>query len=610
MMNLQTVSSAITKLLSLRVSLCVAGDFNGDLYGFLRHVQGGVTNFCVLLNRVGCTASDPWGYADCGFNVLFDDAAPQGDIHTYETITNPPAGTLLTGVWQPDGRDVDPSLVLDTTPRTTCLSSFTNSDPSGDWTLFLADMSNGGTNMLVSWGLLFTGPAGPPITWPTPANIVYGTALGAGQLNATSSVPGIFTYNPPAGTVLNAGSQVLSVTFNPTDTNNYAPVTANVALVVLPKTLTISAANASKLYGQALNLGRAASTPSGRLGGGTVTRVALNLGTTAFTTSGLVNGDTVTAVTLTSPGAAATATVAGSPYAITPSAAVGTGLGNYSISYQPGSLSVNPAGLSITAGPRSKTYGRALNLGRTASTPSGRLDGGTVTRVALNLGTTAFTTSGLLNGDTVTAVTLTSPGAAATATVAGSPYAITPSAAVGTGLGNYNISYQPGSLSVNPAGLTITANARSKTYGQGLNLGTTAFTTSGLLNSDTVTAVMLTSPGAPALAVPGDYPIVPSAAVGTGLANYDISYQDGSLSVLPAKNTVAITHIATSTTVVFAGVPGANYIAQCAPTPAGPWTNLSNAVQAAANGFIQFTDTTSPVPPTRFYRMQCVSGPD
>ncbi len=72
---------------------------------------------------------------------------------------------------------------------------------------------------------------------------------------------------------------------------------------------------------------------------------------------------------------------------------------------------------------------------------------------------TEFTTSGLVNSDTVTSVTLTSPGAAATAAVAGSPYSIIPSAAVGTGLGNYNISYVDGSLTVNKAALTVTANS-------------------------------------------------------------------------------------------------------------------------------------------------------
>ena len=46
----------------------------------------------------------------------------------------------------------------------------------------------------------------------------------------------------------------------------------------------------------------------------------------------LVNGDTVASVTLTSAGAAATATVTGSPYLIAPSGDR-SGLGNYTISY-------------------------------------------------------------------------------------------------------------------------------------------------------------------------------------------------------------------------------------------------------------------------------------
>ena len=58
---------------------------------------------------------------------------------------------------------------------------------------------------------------------------------------------------------------------------------------------------------------------------------------TEFTTSGLVNGDTIASVTLASDGAAATAHVSGSPYAITASDAVagtGTELTDYAISYQ------------------------------------------------------------------------------------------------------------------------------------------------------------------------------------------------------------------------------------------------------------------------------------
>src|SRR5262249_15561985 len=144
---------------------------------------------------------------------------------------------------------------------------------------------------------------------------------------------------------------------------------------------------------------------------------------TEFTTSGLVNGDTVTSVSLTSAGAPATATVAGSPYPIVPSAAVGTGLSNYTISYVNGALTLGAQTLTLTAAHQSKAYGSASTFAGTEST-----------------------VSGLNSGDSVSSVTLTSAGAPATATVAGSPYSIVASAAVGTGLGNYTISYVNGSL--------------------------------------------------------------------------------------------------------------------------------------------------------------------
>jgi len=58
----------------------------------------------------------------------------------------------------------------------------------------------------------------PLITWPAPPAINYGTALSSVQLDATANVPGTFAYSPSAGTVLDVGSQTLSVTFTPTDT--------------------------------------------------------------------------------------------------------------------------------------------------------------------------------------------------------------------------------------------------------------------------------------------------------------------------------------------------------------------------------------------------------
>ena len=76
----------------------------------------------------------------------------------------------------------------------------------------------------------------PTLTWPAPAPIDDGTALGP-ELNATASfagstVPGTFVYTPPAGTVLPPGTHRLSVTFTPADTSTYFPAKKSVMITV------------------------------------------------------------------------------------------------------------------------------------------------------------------------------------------------------------------------------------------------------------------------------------------------------------------------------------------------------------------------------------------
>jgi len=77
-----------------------------------------------------------------------------------------------------------------------------------------------------------TGKKTLTITWPTPAAIVYGTALSATQLDATASVAGTFTYSPAIGFVPSAGTQTLSVNFTPSDTADYTSAQSTVSLVV------------------------------------------------------------------------------------------------------------------------------------------------------------------------------------------------------------------------------------------------------------------------------------------------------------------------------------------------------------------------------------------
>jgi hypothetical protein len=83
--------------------------------------------------------------------------------------------------------------------------------------------------------------ATPTITWvPNPSTIVYGTALGSGQLDATSTVPGTFAYTPAAGAVPSAGQQTLSAVFTPSNTTNYQPTTLMRTITVTQATPVLS----------------------------------------------------------------------------------------------------------------------------------------------------------------------------------------------------------------------------------------------------------------------------------------------------------------------------------------------------------------------------------
>ncbi|XQA61879.1 MBG domain-containing protein [Xanthomonas sacchari] len=97
----------------------------------------------------------------------------------------------------------------------------------------------------------------------------------------------------------------------------------------------------------------------------------------------------------------------------------------------------------------------------------------------------------------------------------------------------YDIGYVvSGGIAITPATLTVTATSGSKTYGSTLNLS--GYRVSGLIGSDSVSAVALSSAGAGSGAAVGNYAVTASGATGAGLSNYVINYVDGSLRVDPA----------------------------------------------------------------------------
>ena len=481
--DVRSIPSAIGNIGCVSVRLKLTGEFNGDMYVYLRHASG----LTMLLNRAGKTAINPAGYADSGFNVTFQNGAANGDIHTYQSVIAPSAGSPLTGIWEPDGRTADPTNVTDLSARTTSLTNFVGLNAAGEWTLYLVDADSGGTNMLTQWGLDITGAASPTLTWTAPADIVYGTALSGSQLNASAvyngtNVTGTFSYTPSAGTTLNAGMvQTLAVTFTPNDTNGFLPVTTSVSLNVTPAPLTITANSRSNVYGATLPVFTASY-------------------------SGFVNEDT--ASSLTTPPALGTAATASSPtgsYVITASGAADA---NYAISYVSGTLDVTPAALTITANSASKVYGAVLPV---------------------------FTASysGFVNGDTASSPAIQP--VLASIGMASSPAGTYPITAGGAADANYNISYVSGTLTIQTATITVAANNQSKAYGAALPNFTATY--SGFVSGDTTnsfTSFASVSTTALPTSDVGTYPITAS---GASSANYAFSYVSGSLTVTQSLST-------------------------------------------------------------------------
>ena len=187
---------------------------------------------------------------------------------------------------------------------------------------------------------------------------------------------------------------------------------------------------------------------------------------------------------------------------------------NYTISYTGNNLTITPYLLTVTANAQSKIYG--------AADPA-----------------LTYSNGALQNGDT-NAVFTGSLVRVAGETVAGGPYAIN-QGTLSAGA-NYTISYIGNNLTINPATLTITADNIHKIFGTTYTFLGTEFTAAGLANGDTVTSATLVSAGAPAAATtPGSpYAIIVSAAVGSGLANYNLVYDNGVMFVVTPVTTPVI----------------------------------------------------------------------
>jgi hypothetical protein len=253
----------------------------------------------------------------------------------------------------------------------------------------------------------------------------------------------------------------------------------------------------------------------------------------AGTLTGVVSSDTASLVV--TQGASFSQANVGNNLTVTAAYAIsGSAAGNYTLT-QPSELTANitpaPLGIAVAA-----TYS-----GSTTITP------------------TSYTVTGLVNGETITGI---SSATVSNANIAanGSNYVTAISTSGGTAsISNYAVasgySATAGSTqntaTIAAKALTITADdVTAPVYGTAYSLGTTQFTASGLVGNDAVNTTTLSYGSGTSIAATtnaGTYSasIIPSAAVGTGLANYTISYVAGNLTV--GKATLNITPIAVDT---------------------------------------------------------------
>ncbi|MBU9888391.1 MAG: hypothetical protein KTQ49_00795, partial [Candidatus Omnitrophica bacterium] len=256
-------------------------------------------------------------------------------------------------------------------------------------------------------------------TWyVTPVEVTAdATDIPGAGVNATSEVNGT-TWDPTNPlTVTALGNH--SVTFEVADYAGNVGTTETPVDFTIKKIVTITAQDQTLTYGTALD-------------------------GTKFTVTPLEPGDTVSDVALTTNATLSTSgnynvNAPGTPWTITayPSGTVDTS--KYELAYVDGDLTVNPKALKITANADSKTYDAVAYSGGNGVAYSGFVTGEDESVLGGTLG---------YSGDSQGAKNVGS-------------YTITPE---GLTSDNYDITFVDGTLTIGQKGLTITANADSKTY--------------------------------------------------------------------------------------------------------------------------------------------------
>jgi hypothetical protein len=373
----------------------------------------------------------------------------------------------------------DTSASLTTQP--TCVTSASAASPVGTYGTSCSGAADPNYSITYVAGSVTVSPA-PVVITASSAYMVYGSGVPA----VTPSVSGL--QNGEGASVLGAGLQCTTTATSSSAVGNYPAVCSGAAdpnydvtyvggtVSVTPAAVTITASSGSMTYGE----NAPAVTPS---------------------VVGLQNGEEASVLAGLSCSTDASAT---SPVGTYDSSCSGATEANYTISYVDGSVTISPAPLTLTASSGSMTYGGTPPV----ITPSA---------------------DGLQNGETVSVL-----GAGldcGTDAVSSSPVGNYASVCAGESDPNYLITSVDGSVTVNPAPLTVTASSAPSTYGSTPPAITPSY--NGFVNGDDTSS--LTTPATCSTTATSSSPVgtYDSSCSGAVDANYTISYVDGAVVIGP-----------------------------------------------------------------------------
>ncbi|WP_161853835.1 MBG domain-containing protein [Bradyrhizobium sp. CCBAU 051011] len=320
---------------------------------------------------------------------------------------------------------------------------------------------------------------------PANASRVYGDANPAFtytyyglHTGDTSAILSGLSLSTAATTTSNVGSYAITAGGSVVSTAGqaYRLVQTPATLTVTPRAITVTADAKSRVYGDA-------NPPLTYLVGG----------------AGLVNGDTLSGALATS----ATATSNVGTYGI--SQGTLTASSNYALTYNSANLTIGQRAISVTADAKSRAYGDA-NPALTWQV------GG----------------SGLVNGDSLSGALATS----ATETSNVGTYGI--SQGTLTASSNYALTYNGANLTIGQRAITVTADAKSRAYGDANPALTWQVGGAGLVNGDSLTGALATS--ATTASNVGVYGITQGTLAASG--NYALTYTGDNLTVTQRAITV------------------------------------------------------------------------